>query len=832
VTIYYVSNAGNDSSAGTTQDTAWLTLAKVQATTFKPGDQVLLRRGDTWFEMLVVPGTRTQNQAPLVFSCYGAGPIPNVSNHKIAASAGWQSAGGNLWTLDLTNNTKWTGYQLTTGEGRNVGHLRVDGVYKGAKKWTTGALAAQWDFHSDMSTGLLTVYSVGNPNTQGDDIRIAVGNRLIDGTVANEVTGAWISGINFDGVAGHGIGDALRDMTILGCKFQGIGGGHLTSDPDPNTRYGNGIQCGQSSRRVYAALNAITDVYDAAVTCQGETSGGTSGWAEVGFNFNEIARCEQAVEMYALADSGAWPGGSGFTQVGFRHNRCYDIGYGWSHDVRPDQNVGSPLLFYSMDAPVNDITVEGNEFYRFRGNFLRSGSGDDLPSGYTIGKNYVFGRSDQVIYNRGTAYTMSQWASFAAALGTGEDAIVQLLETGTASDVRTSLARMVNIAADSVARQNQMQAMAQELAGLVANVFGTVLGITQSILSGAGTPTAAGLTPDYIGQLYFDTTAAYKQLWYASGTSGTSDWKPALSVLYGAGPPNSGGTVITPSFKGQLFVDTTTNAMWQASGTSSSTDWRVFTTAQVNNAPPGEAPAYAGRIGVDTAGQRPYFSIGTGAIEDWVRGWTTYDTMLVLTDGATVTPNMNLGPAFSWTIGGNRTLANPSNLRAGDVWMIAITQDGTGSRTLSYGTLYQGENGYLPALSTGAGYVDVLHFEYDGVRILTRITRGVGNVAPSSRVVLTDAANISTNLFSGKQFQVTLAANRTLDNPTNARVGDKWSLKVVQDGTGSRTLTYGALYKFVGGTAPTLTTTAGRTDILNFEYDGTDITTTALLDVR
>lgn len=46
-------------------------------------------------------------------------------------------------------------------------------------------------------------------------------------------------------------------------------------------------------------------------------------------------------------------------------------------------------------------------------------------------------------------------------------------------------------------------------------------------------------------------------------------------------------------------------------------------------------------------------------------------------------------------------------------------------------------------------------------------------------------------------------------------------LKLTQDGTGSRTVTWPAAVKWSGGTPPTLTTTAGRTDIISFYYDGT-----------
>lgn len=75
---------------------------------------------------------------------------------------------------------------------------------------------------------------------------------------------------------------------------------------------------------------------------------------------------------------------------------------------------------------------------------------------------------------------------------------------------------------------------------------------------------------------------------------------------------------------------------------------------------------------------------------------------------------------------------------------------------------------------------------------------------------LTDGANISINLADSNNFTVTLAGNRTLDNPTNIVAGQTGSIFIVQDSTGSRTLAYGSYYDFAAGTAPTLTAGAAN----------------------
>jgi len=79
-----------------------------------------------------------------------------------------------------------------------------------------------------------------------------------------------------------------------------------------------------------------------------------------------------------------------------------------------------------------------------------------------------------------------------------------------------------------------------------------------------------------------------------------------------------------------------------------------------------------------------------------------------LTDGTTITPDFAAGNNFSVTLEGNRTLANPTNLTAGQSGCIYITQDATGSRTLAYGTDWNFAGGNVPTLSTAASAVDVL----------------------------------------------------------------------------------------------------------------------------
>ena len=81
-------------------------------------------------------------------------------------------------------------------------------------------------------------------------------------------------------------------------------------------------------------------------------------------------------------------------------------------------------------------------------------------------------------------------------------------------------------------------------------------------------------------------------------------------------------------------------------------------------------------------------------------------------------------------------------------------------------------------------------------------------------VTVTDAACISVNFALGNNFLVTLGGNRTLKAPANCTAGQTGNFYVIQDSTGSRTLSYNSAWQFVSAAAPTLSTGASDVDIL------------------
>lgn len=88
-----------------------------------------------------------------------------------------------------------------------------------------------------------------------------------------------------------------------------------------------------------------------------------------------------------------------------------------------------------------------------------------------------------------------------------------------------------------------------------------------------------------------------------------------------------------------------------------------------------------------------------------------------LTDGATINTDASLGftigASYVVTLGGNRTIANPTNLTDGQILRYVLIQDGTGTRTVTWGSNFLfSTDTPAPTLSTAAGAIDIVGFQY------------------------------------------------------------------------------------------------------------------------
>ena len=130
--------------------------------------------------------------------------------------------------------------------------------------------------------------------------------------------------------------------------------------------------------------------------------------------------------------------------------------------------------------------------------------------------------------------------------------------------------------------------------------------------------------------------------------------------------------------------------------------------------PGSPAPDYVYRSAVDA------WQVVGSELLSTVNNWTAAQRgdVSVLTDAATVAIDMDLANNFSLTIGGNRTLGNPTNETSGQAGQITITQGVSGSHTLAYASNWVFPGGTAPVLSTAAGAVDILsYYVFDSTHI-------------------------------------------------------------------------------------------------------------------
>ena len=113
------------------------------------------------------------------------------------------------------------------------------------------------------------------------------------------------------------------------------------------------------------------------------------------------------------------------------------------------------------------------------------------------------------------------------------------------------------------------------------------------------------------------------------------------------------------------------------------------------------------------------------------------------------------------------------------------------------------------------GQVELYH---DGTKKFETASGGISLTggAASNITALSDGATITIDMATACHHSVTLGGNRTFAAPSNQVVGQAGSIFITQDGSGSRTAAFNAAFKFVGGTAPTLTTGAGLTDRIDY----------------
>lgn len=113
----------------------------------------------------------------------------------------------------------------------------------------------------------------------------------------------------------------------------------------------------------------------------------------------------------------------------------------------------------------------------------------------------------------------------------------------------------------------------------------------------------------------------------------------------------------------------------------------------------------------------------------YVSGTSASSVVGLGTTNANTTLNFSSSNNFSFTLTGSIVLNNPTGVTTGQSGVIYIQQDGSGSRTVGFGSHWDFPNSTAPTLSTGANALDVLTYS---VRTSTSIVAaaliGIGTI--------------------------------------------------------------------------------------------------------
>ena len=192
------------------------------------------------------------------------------------------------------------------------------------------------------------------------------------------------------------------------------------------------------------------------------------------------------------------------------------------------------------------------------------------------------------------------------------------------------------------------------------------------------------------------------------------------------------------------------------------------------------------------------------------------DTQILIGDGTGFT---------AAALSGDVTMANTGAVTiASTAVENSMVATGIDAAKLADGTVSNAEFQYINSLSSNAQTQIDAKAAVNTANTWTAGQRG-------EITALTSATTVTIDMANSNNFSCTMAHNITFANPSNDTAGQCGSIFLTQDGTGSRTASWGSDWDFAGGTAPTLTTTAAAVDRIDYVIlDASNIQAVATLN--
>lgn len=334
-TIYYVSPGGNDKNDGKSPKTAFKSIKApiFNMNLLKPGDAVLFERGGVWRLTSAI-----KCKEGITYGSYGSGEKPTFygSPYNYAVADYWNPSNRqNVWKVTIADSDIGL---AVFNHGEMVGVKKLNGII---------ALEKNGDYYFNQKQDTLYLYcDKGNPGKAYSDIEFGLNKAVFNVSNANNIV---IDNLRIKYSGRFGIDMCGCDNSVItNCEIGFIGGAVQSG----TTRLGNGIQVwnGVTNHRVENCW--IYQIYDAALTFQGDNSYSASHMGDV---YKNITYKNNIIE-YSTYSFEFWHGNSE-PQVSYAtienfvctNNVSRFVGFGWGRQ-RAD-HTGNHICVFDRSFP-------------------------------------------------------------------------------------------------------------------------------------------------------------------------------------------------------------------------------------------------------------------------------------------------------------------------------------------------------------------------------------------------------------------------------------------------------------------------------------------------
>lgn len=329
-TIYYFSENGDDTNDGLTPETPFKSYEHILNLKLEIGDSVLFERGSLFRTSKCIEVANG-----VYYGAYGEGDKPKIygSLRDYAKPILWEKCQDeNIWRTTLK-----------TDEPASMINFNND-KYIGEWKSSRDELKQDGDFYHNKEEGIFYLYfNGGNPGLEFDNIEIATTAMFM-----HAARPEWAENIKIENLcmkyATFGPIDIClpRNVHILNCEM-GWHGGRVFSKQDGKViRYGNAVEFWYRASDVVVENCWIYQIFDAAITFQGQYNKQQARFTNICFQDNLIEYCCMNLEYWAgTPEDEKTPY---ISNISFNNNIIRFGGYGWGGMQRCDKAGQGMLL--------------------------------------------------------------------------------------------------------------------------------------------------------------------------------------------------------------------------------------------------------------------------------------------------------------------------------------------------------------------------------------------------------------------------------------------------------------------------------------------------------